>query len=299
VGVTRAGVVYELFFTILPQQAFTACDVVELYLHRGAFEPQLSDEEQDPDRWCSHSAWGQECWQVVAQWIWNIRLELGHQLGPTPLRMTEFAPAIPTPCEQATASSPSPPPASGYGPPVTATSWKTGRFSGQDFALQPDGTLRCPAGQSLSVQERRPEADGSLRVVYGASIRSCRPCPLREQCQWQGSATAKPRQVSVLLHPLVVGDKPLLWRDWSRRHHRRACMQLLRHQRVEIQVESEISATPAVKPAPLSRAQRAHYRLSWQERLARNVRDPTAGPVTIKLFGVPQAFATQLGLTVG
>jgi hypothetical protein len=81
VGVTRAGVVYERFFTNLPQQGFTACDVVELYLHRGAFEPVLSDEdsEQDPDRWCSHSAWGQECWQTVSQWVWNLRLELGHQ----------------------------------------------------------------------------------------------------------------------------------------------------------------------------------------------------------------------------
>ena len=60
VGVTRAGVVYELFFSNLPPQAFTAADVVELYLHRGAFEPALSDEdaELDPDRWCSHSAWG-------------------------------------------------------------------------------------------------------------------------------------------------------------------------------------------------------------------------------------------------
>lgn len=58
VGVTRAGVVYGLFFTNLPQHAFTACDVVELYVHRGAFEPVLSDEDQeiDPDRWCSHSA---------------------------------------------------------------------------------------------------------------------------------------------------------------------------------------------------------------------------------------------------
>src|SRR5207245_657328 len=37
VGLTREGVVYELFFTKLPQQAFTASDVVELYLHRGAF----------------------------------------------------------------------------------------------------------------------------------------------------------------------------------------------------------------------------------------------------------------------
>ena len=47
VGVTRAGIVYELFFTNLPQHAFTACDVVELYLHRGAFEPALSDEDQE------------------------------------------------------------------------------------------------------------------------------------------------------------------------------------------------------------------------------------------------------------
>src|ERR1700737_4418115 len=45
IGVTRAGVVYELFFTNLPQHAFTACDVVELYLQRGAFEPILSDED--------------------------------------------------------------------------------------------------------------------------------------------------------------------------------------------------------------------------------------------------------------
>jgi hypothetical protein len=50
-------------------------------------------QEQDRDRWCSHTAWGQEFWQVLAQWIWNIRLELGHALHPTPMRMTEFAPA--------------------------------------------------------------------------------------------------------------------------------------------------------------------------------------------------------------
>ena len=38
IGVTRSGVVYELFLTNLPQSAFTAADVVALYLHRGAFE---------------------------------------------------------------------------------------------------------------------------------------------------------------------------------------------------------------------------------------------------------------------
>jgi hypothetical protein len=171
IGVTRAGVVYELFFTTLPQHAFTACDVVELYLHRGAFEPALSDEDQeiDPDRWCSHSAWGQECWQTVSQWVWNLRLELGHHLHPDPVRTTEFAPALP-PLPPHTA------PASGYAPPEVGSAWKAGRFEGQDFTLQPHGTLRCPADQQLTPHEHRRETDGSLRVVYGASIHSCRPC---------------------------------------------------------------------------------------------------------------------------
>jgi hypothetical protein len=291
VGITRAGVVYELFFTNLPQQGFTASDVVELYLHRGAFEPQLSDEDQeiDPDRWCSHSVWGQEAWQLVAQWVWNLRLELGHQLEPTPIRITEFAPAIPS------ASSPTVPLA-GYAAPQVGLPWKAGCFSGQDFALQPDGTLRCPADQKLIPHERRREADGSLRVVYGASIRSCRPCPLREQCQWNGKATAKPRQVSVLLHPLQVGSAPLFWRDWSRRAHRRACIGLVRHQRVEVTLLQTPQAPPHSPGGILSRAQRAHSRLSWKQRLARNARTFTMDQPIIKLFGVRESFATFLGL---
>jgi hypothetical protein len=291
VGVTRAGVVYELFFTNLPQQAFTASDVVELYLHRGAFEPALADEDQeiDPDRWCSHTAYGQEAWCIVSQWVWNLRLELGHQVEPTPLRTTELAPAQAQANEQRSVTC-------GYGKPTVAAPWKAGRFSGQGFALQPDGTVRCPANQTLSAHERRKEADGSLRVVYAASIRSCRPCPLREQCQWNGSATAKPRQVSVLLHPLVVGSAPLLWRDWSRREHRRACMQLVRHQRIEVNLPPPAAASPGTANVILSRAQRAHYRLAWQERLARNAHVSTTGQVTIRLFGVPESLATSLGL---
>lgn len=301
IGVTRKGVVYELFFTNLPQDRFTACDAVELYLHRGAFEPLLSDEdsEQEPDRWCSHSAWGQECWQIISQWIWNLRLELGHQLEPTPLRTTEFAPAIPEQNAQASIHPTTSTPASGYGPPATATSFKTGRFTGPDFPLQPDGTLRCPAGNTLTLQERRQEANGSLRLVYSASIRNCRSCELREQCQWNGNATKKPRQVSVLLHPLSVGREPLLWQDWSRRVHRRACIQLVSSQRVEVQVESRDPVTPATcLPVSLSRTQRAHARLSWAERFARNARSPIERQVTIKLFGVPDLLAAFLGLQV-
>jgi hypothetical protein len=287
IGVTRAGVVYERFFTNLPQDAFTACDVVELYLHRGAFEPILSDEdkEQDPDRWCSHAAWGQEVWPVIAQWTWNLRVELGHQLKPQPLRTTEFAPALPPPPPHAA-------PASGYAPPEVGSAWKAGRFAGQDFALQPDGTLRCPADQKLTPHEQRREADGSLRVVSGASIHSCRSCTLREQCQWNGGATKKPRQVSVPLHPLVVGPAPLLWRDWHRREHRRACIQLVRDQHIEVSRLPPIAVAPNTADVILSRAQRARTRLSWAERLVRNARSITAGQIAIKLFGVPEGFAS-------
>jgi hypothetical protein len=170
VGVERAEVVYELFLTNLPQDAFTTADVVALYLHRGAFENALADEdaEQNPDRWCSHAACGQEAWQILSQRVWNLRLELGHQLEPTPLRITEFAPLVPSaPAEQA--------PSSGYGPPTAALLWKRDRLSGRAFVPQPDGTLRCPAGQTLRPTEQRKERDGTLRVLYAARIRDCRP----------------------------------------------------------------------------------------------------------------------------
>src|SRR5712692_9272380 len=291
VGLTRSGVVYELFFTNLPQQAFTAADVVELYLHRGAFEPTLADEdqEQDPDRWCSHAPCGQEAWQVISQWVWNLRLELGHQLEPTALRTTEFAPAVSDTLEEHG-------PSAGYGKPSAATSWKAGRFSGEAFPLQPDGTLRCPADKALHPTEQRTEHDGSLRVLYAARIVDCRVCPLREQCQWHGPKTTKPRRVSLLLHPLSVGSAPLLWRDWSRREHRRTCMQLVRRQRVDVTLEQALTPPPAASPLIPSRAQRAHYRLSFAERLARNARAPTASRITIQLFGVPDAFSSFLGL---
>src|SRR6266699_1858767 len=253
VALIRDGVVYELFWTKLPQSAFTASDVVSLSLHRGSFETALEDEdqEQEPDRWCSHSAWGQEAWQIVAQWSWNLRLELGHKLAAFPGAGHRVC-ACPKSAERVRTHEPSLTcflctrlgvcSASHRDPPR-----KAGRFTGADFPLQPDGTLRCPAGQVLTAHEQRREVDGSLRVVYGASIRSCRPCPLREQCQWQGSATKKPRQVSMLLHPLTVGPAPLLWRDWSRRLHRRACMHEAR-----VPSASRYRKNPGVLPAHLS-----------------------------------------------
>jgi hypothetical protein len=163
-----------------------------LYLHRGSFETVLADEdvEQDSDRWYSHTPCGQEFCQILAQWAWNLRLELGQKLSSSNLRTTEFAKAIevspppliepalaiePACVEKQTLQIP-------YGPAQWARPSFTGGFPGSAFILQPDGTLRCPADHPLYPQERRPERNGSLRVLYAARIGHCRDCPLRSQC---------------------------------------------------------------------------------------------------------------------
>jgi hypothetical protein len=147
IGVTRAGVGYELFLTKLPQSAFTASDVVALYLHRGAFENALADEdqEQDPDRWVSHTANGQEVWQIVSQWLWNLRLELGHVLEPTEMRTTEFAPAL-SPAHKET---PAQAPVQGYGSAEVALRRTRGPLLGARL---------CPPTRWHPALSRRPGA---------------------------------------------------------------------------------------------------------------------------------------------
>jgi hypothetical protein len=94
IGVTHDGLVSELFFTALPAARFTAADVVMLYLHRGSFETVLADEdrEQDADRWSSYTPHGQEVWQILSQWVWNLRQELSQQWQPTSMRLTSISP---------------------------------------------------------------------------------------------------------------------------------------------------------------------------------------------------------------
>jgi len=273
---------------------------------------------QEPDRWCSHTAWGQEFWLILAQWIWNLRLQLGHALHPTPMRTTEFAPA------QLAESAPTVEPAHVSTPPLQvqygSAQWArpsfTGGFPGSAFLPQPDGTLRCPADHPLYPQERRPERDGSLRVLYAARIGHCRACPLRPQCQ-ESATTLKARRVSAVYWPVSSSSSisevsppapgepfppsvphPVLWGDWQRRFHRRELVKLLAHQRVDVRVADASPPTQSWPDRPFSRAQRAHYRLSWVQRLARNAARHTSSSLSITLFGIPDAFANAIGLSM-
>src|SRR6266699_4448133 len=66
--------------------------------------------------------------------------------------------------------------------------------------------------------------------------------------------------------------------------------------RVDVQHAHDGEVRAALSPPTLSRAQRAHYRLSFAERFARNVQISSASRPMITLFGVPETFSVFLGL---
>jgi hypothetical protein len=331
VGQQRDGVVYELFVSTILAQALTTNDLLDLYLHRGSFETVLADEdgEQDPDRWCSHTPCGQEFWQILSQWVWNLRLEFGQQCSPTPLRTTTFASANdpvpvseaaegPQACEDGRPTAVSRPAGVSeavwdseltYGPPQWAQPSFTAGFPGSAFLAQADGTLCCPAGKVLTLVECRQERARSVRVSYSADLNDCRSCPFREHCQKR--RTHRARRVSAVYWPLSSSSLPVrqfpppaasavLWRDWPRCSLRRQWIKVVRSQTITVTTEPALPSDPSqdLPSSLLTRPQRAHWRLSWEQRLSRNARPASSPPVTVTLHGLPAAFAQMYGFVL-
>jgi hypothetical protein len=176
----------------------------------------------------------------------------------------------------------------------------------------------------LSVHERRPEPNGSLRVLYSARLCDCCTCPLKAQCQ-EALTTLKPRRVSAVFWPAPSGSRvpppqlidaspalfeppppypalaPVLWGDWERCQLRRNFIRLLRTQTVDltfgsVKLEELEEHKEAQHTDVQTRAQRAHYRLSWQQRMALNARRSSAFPLEVTIHGLPVAFAQSIGL---
>lgn len=328
--------VYELFLTSHPAHHLSAADVIELYNGRGGFEQVLSaeDEEQDPDRWCSHQPHGQAFWQVLSQWVWNTRLALGQICQGGPPRWTIWsaapaegpAPIVPAPVIPTTSAGG----AAGeeervaqYGPLELARPWAKarGRFAGQDFTLLDDGTLRCPAGKALRPRGRCDLPTGDQRVMFSAKEGDCRACPLAAQCLGRRGSGNNPRRVSATRKLLGYQLRPksapwqeapphgsatdpaparrdLLWGDLPSRRLRRDFFHPLRRQRVTIVPPSMMAPPVPAPPAPQrwTRADRAHRRLSWATRSARNALTDDAARYTVTLWGIPPQLAVHLGL---
>jgi hypothetical protein len=322
---TRVGEwVYELFVTTLPPEGFLATDLLDLYHGRGAFEGTLADEdtEGDPDRWCSHAPHGQELWQIVWQWIWNLRLLLGQALydrpllraadwsppdaaalGPPPLTVSQALPAE----QRAWPDAPRAP--QEYGPLQWASrrGRATGRLGGAAFTLEEDGRLRCPAGAFLALVETRQETPDRQRLIYQARVQDCAACSLRTACLGSSARAGLARRVSArrrraeapVFSAVTAAAPPpapamrsqaIRWSDLPARALRRTWMTYWRSQAVQITLLPDI-------PRPLARApraSRAHYRLGWEERLSRNARASFL-VAHLHVAGVPTALAHFLG----
>lgn len=300
----------ELFVTSLSSEGWCATDVLELYFGRGAFEGTLAhdDAEQLADRWCSHHPAGQELWQVIHQWVWNLRIWLGRP-EEAEVQRTEFSPArgeSATPEEPPVPFAPPPPPPR---QPVDGApeEWKppgevarafgkgAARFGGKDFCWKA-GKLYCPAGKVLRRKAQEVKVRG-LRLTYQASAGDCVSCTLREQCLGTGKGldgrkvsvwkypdppAVPPERPPSIVPPAQLGKYPIIWSDVPAQAWRRVIHHDLRLQRVDL-----VEVPPEPRPPRLiTRAERAHRRQTWAQRERGNVRR-TRCPWEIHLHGVP------------
>ena len=93
---------------------------------------------------------------------------------------------------------------------------------------------------------------------------------------------------------------PVLWGDWPRCQLRRRWIRLLHTQTVELAFRSLQSEEPLPTRCETvqTRAQRAHWRMTWQQGLARNCRPSSAPVLTITIYGLPPAFAHSVGISL-
>lgn len=241
---------------------------------------------------------GQELWQVVWQWVWNLRLALGRRQSHEPVRSMEWAPPqtasappVVVPLNQA---------AEEYGPLQWAREWgrASGRLGAEAFTLREDGLLQCPAGAHLWHSETRQETASTQRLIFVAREEDCRGCALRKACLGRGASGQRARRVSArrqrAVSSIVMTRPPTLhgamtWKDVPGRRLRRTWMAHWQRQAVTITV-----LAPRLLPLPcLPRAARAHHRLGWDERLGRNARAPLR-LASIHVAGVPQALVEVL-----
>ena len=228
--------IYELIATDRPASQWDAAQVFALYLERGAFERTLGEEDQElpTDRWVSYQENGEEMWQILCQFLWNLRLRVGVRalrvvpdrdvfdtvaqaihgepvtpgtadLGPleeasggpdaAPVAMADSAgPAGPEPVTEAGAEVEIPPKVA-----VVRASFGTGEFRQRDAHR-----AVCPAGVEMYAAERRYLVKG-YRIRYAAPAATCAKCTWSMTCRGSTAASARGRRVTMNDWPHASG----------------------------------------------------------------------------------------------
>lgn len=334
VGKCEGQYLYELFLTSLPASSFSAADVLSLYNGRGGFEQTLSEEdaEQDCDRWCSWQPEGQSFWQILSQWVWNWRIQAGWQSQSEPqVRQTLWSPALEKsePEERSTypvtaESIPSPStddpnlaPPPKYGAMQAVPGWGQSRhkYAGTDFKIIDDEGIECPAGHRMERQQVRYNRVGDMQLVFGIKASICRECPVIQHCHADRSTNTRGRRILVTrlklptppplaevpeiivkqsLFPLTVGTQAIIWTDIPATQFRRQLKCNLERNQIKIEVIADHSKAVAPSKPLLTRHQRAHRRLSWEQRLRRNQLRGNDMNWKVQLFGIPASLAQFL-----
>jgi len=166
VGKRRGEWVYEMFVASCGPEALIANDVLSLYFGRGGFEQTLSqeDEELELDRWVSGNPHGQEMWQILGQWVWNKRLQLGLAAASCEPRRTLWSEAIAA-GDVAPESASSPTPADAPAPsaervePVSPTSPAAPMPAASDALM--------PAASAVTADEPEPMSSADRPAAGG------------------------------------------------------------------------------------------------------------------------------------
>ena len=369
VGHLIDGWVYEFFITDRRPDAWSAPEVVSLYLGRGGFEHTLAmeDAELETDRWITHCGLGEDLWQICCQWVWNQKVVFGaltlssedslerslafevptKLIDPEPVTFSELVPSVLPPTQDS--GEPSQPEAATIPPKPTRGTWGPERFR-----RDAEGQVRCPAGHPMKVIDRRQRVSG-LRERHETPAKFCASCPHHLACRGarcsdltgrridlpplsksrttdplprnESCSTASPPSAHLEsssgstcegsknleeVHlpsgpapkpepestPVVAPDwRPvLILYDLAATKARRSFDEALRQEEVKIKEELRREVTPVREKEPETRAQRAHRRMMWEERVSRNARSAEDPIIVVEVAGVPLRLAQKLGL---
>ena len=274
--------------------------------------------------WRLRAGWQSQSPLDVRQTLWSPAVEPQVSQSVEDIASTTDAPQTPTAPvgeTQASADKTSPSdsalvPSPQYGPMTLPPAWgrRSRKLAGETFKIIDDSSVECPAGHLMERQESRHNTLGDIQILFGVKATICRHCPLIEQCHSEHSKNTRGRRLTVtraLLPtppklvdgPAIVvqsqekfrpplGTEALIWIDLPATAFRRHLKSNLERQKLEIQTVSAQATSISSAQKRLTRHQRAHRRLSWNQRLKRN---RLKGRQTIywkvQLFGISPSLA--------
>lgn len=206
-----------------------------------------------------------------------------------------------------------------------AQGWAKSRnkFSGSDFTLLDERTLRCPANHLMYRREVRQNRYGDKLILFGINPRTCQQCSLKSQCLASGTKGTGGRRITVIRKKLSSSstepqttsipqpvvqcepipsknlttqpNRPVLWLDFPTTRLRRDLIHQLRRQ--QLVIEFIDPTTPMSQPPTqlITRDQRAHRRLSWTQRWEKNLIPERSACWRVSLFGISSAIVDWLG----